>query len=386
MNILTIGASPYLLVRNGKIHADIIECLIAKKHDVMSAVWHHDESYFMPTSQGIHNYEKNNAILCKLFPFTPKTDEASPVIYELMKTVQPDLIVTIGDHKDTNFVSAIKSMYPNLFKWVAIYTTDCKGISSAHKDAFEYADVTITTSRFGLQEIQSFANIDGHFIPYGCSDDFYDTSEDRNGVLFSARNSQTSNIASFVLGTEQLNCNKYLHTNLYDPGDYNIENLVSKYCAQNFTYTTDYCSINEGITIEQMRKIYNAHDVYVDCSIKSATGLSVLEAMKCGCVPVGPNYGRVGEIISEMPEGLRFYLQYNRFIGQNEEEFAIISTEHMNRLLQEILADSDLISEARQYAKSIASKFTNKMFVDQVYQTVLHAKAKMLEIAIDCCD
>jgi glycosyltransferase involved in cell wall biosynthesis len=384
MKILTIGASPYLLVRNGKMNADIIKMLLAEGHDVSSAVWHHDESYFMPTSQGIHNYEENNQFICKLFPFTPKTDEASPIIYELMKTVQPEMIITIGDHKDTNFISAVKSMYPNLFKWIAIYTTDCRGISSINKDAFEYADASITTSIFGLQEIISFANINGFICPYGPSDDFYDMGIERSGIVCSSRNSQSSNIAAFVMGTASLDCPKYLHTNLYDPGDYNIETLVEKYRAKNFAFTTDYCSINDGIPVEKMREIYNKHAFCVDCSIKSATALSLLEAMRCGCIPIGPNYGRVGEIISQMPEGYQFFVQYNIFIGQNEEEFAIVSPEHLHNLLDDLLGNKDMLLQAQQYAKQVALKYSNKKFMSFISETIKDVKGRMHEIALDC--
>ena len=385
MKILTIGASPYLLVRNGKMNADIIKFLVNKKHHVSSAVWHHDESYFMPTASGVHNYEDQDKVICKLYPFTPKTDEASPVIYELMKSVQPEMIITIGDYKDTNFVSAIKSMYPNLFKWIAIYTTDCGGITSFHKDAFEYADYIITTSKFGLDMLKSFANIDGDYIPYGPSLDFKDLHIQRNGVMCSARNSQSSNIAAFILGTQNLNCNKYLHTNLYDPGDYNIESLVEKFSNKNFQFTTDYCSINEGITVNKMCEIYNKHQVFVDCSIKSATALSMLEAMQCGCVPVGPAYGRVGEIINEMPEGMQFFLQYNRFIGQNEEEFAIVSTGQMQVLLENLLCDQDLLSEARNVSKNIASKYSNDQFLTLMYDKIKYTQQKGIEVALDSC-
>jgi hypothetical protein len=200
MNILTISASPYLLVRNGKINADIIKSLVNSGHQVSSAVWHHDESYFMPCTEGIHEYEENGKSICRLYPFTPKTDEASPVVYELMKTVHPEIVITIGDHKDTNFVSAIKSMYPNLFKWIAIYTTDCVGISKINKDAFEYADHVVTTTKFGFEQISSFANINGEFFPYGSSDEFYCEDKDRSGVLFSAAKFTKQQYSSFCHG------------------------------------------------------------------------------------------------------------------------------------------------------------------------------------------
>lgn len=367
MKILTIGASPYLLVRNGKMHAAILKYCFDNNLDVHSAVWHHDESYFVPEENTEHEYVLDNKVKCKLFAFTPRANEASPVIYELLKQVQPNIIITIGDYKDTNFVAAIKLMYPNLFKWVAIYTTDVRGILPNNKDAFEMADYVITTTKQGIDEIKSFANIIGSFEPYGCDHtEFYNENlADRHGVLFSARNSQASNIAAFIMSTSSLSCPKHLHTNLYDPGDYSIDYLRERYKNADLTYTTEYCSIKEGISNDRMRKMYNKYAFYVDCSIKSATALSMLEAMSCGCVPIGPDYGRVGEIIAEMPKEFQLYLPYNIFVSANQEEFAIIDSERLPYLINSF--PKDCLELASKCAIQIANKYTVDIFVQQVF-------------------
>lgn len=371
MKILTIGASPYLLVRNGRINSDVIKRLVSDGHEVSSAVWHHDEGYFMPSDEGVHSYESDGKHVCYLYPFTPKTDEASPFIYELMKAAQPDMVITIGDHKDTNFVYAIKAMYPTLFKWLAIYTIDCNGIQTMNKDAFEYADYVVTTSEFALKEISSFANVEGNFVPYGPNHQIfnYNPNSSRELVLCSARNSGASNISAFIMGSHGLN--PYLHTNLYDPGDYNIDNMKQRYNADNLEYTTDFCSVKDGIPEDKLAEIYNKSAIIVDCSIKSATALSLLEGMACGCVPVGPDYGRVGEIISQMPEGMRFTIPYNIFVGQNEEEFAIISTSELNKTLLNIMANNKLLLEASKASRLLASQFSNSKFLDKI-TSIMH--------------
>jgi len=387
MKILTIGASPYLLVRNGKINADIINRLVFEGHDVSSAVWHHDEGYFMPSEEGVHSYEKDNKNICQLYPFSPKTDESSPFIYELMKSVQPEIVITIGDHKDTNFLYAIKAMYPNLFKWIAIYTIDCNGIPSQNKDAFEYADYIITTNEFSLKEISSFANVEGLFIPYGPDKVFkYDKSSKRDLILCSSRNAQSSNIASFLKSTSGVEFCKfipYLHTNMYDPGDYSIDSLKEKYKSEYLQYTTDYCSIKEGITENKMVEIYNRSAIIVDCSIKSATGLSLLEGMACGCIPVGMDYGRIGEIISLMPEKYRFTVPYNIFVGQNEEEFAIICPNKLRMTLLEIKNKMGALQEASEAAINVANMFSNKSFVDKLLDIIQKVRFSKESIALD---
>jgi glycosyltransferase involved in cell wall biosynthesis len=373
MKILTIGASPYLLVRNGKINADVIERLVSEGHQVSSAVWHHDEGYFMPSDEGVHTYEKNSKPICQLYPFTPRTDEASPFVYELMKQVQPDLVITIGDHKDTNFVYAIKAMYPTLFKWIAIYTFDSKGLHPSSKDAFEYADASVFLSEFGVAEVLGLANIKYYYQSYGSNLEVFKEVEGfkREYVLWSARNAQASNLPAFIMGTVDIGLKPYIHTNLYDPGDYSIDWLKERYGAKDLEYTRDYCSIKEGIPASKLNEIYNRSLIMVDCSIKSATALSLLEGMACGCVPVGTSYGRVGEIIAKMPEGLRFTVPHNTFVGQNEEEYAIISHTALKSVLVGLIKDKDRLAEASKEAKILSRHIGSKDFLDKLVNVII---------------
>jgi glycosyltransferase involved in cell wall biosynthesis len=387
MKILTIGASPYLLVRNGRIHADVINALKADGHEVSAAVWHHDEGYFMPSEEGIHAYEKDGKNVCQLYPFTPKTDEASPFVYELMKLVQPQVVITIGDYKDTNFLYAIKAMYPSLFKWIAIYTFDASGILRNNKDAFEYTDYVISTSEFGWNELSSFATVQGQFFPYGPDHSKFvskGSHMDRRFMLCSARNAQSSNIPAFIEGVAKLPATSVIHTNLYDVGDYSLESLKERYKADGLFLPTYYCSIKEGLSDDGMAGIYNETKAIVDCSLKSATALSLLEGMACGCIPVGPAYGRVGEIISQMPEGFQYYVSYNTFIGQNEEEFAIISPADLGAVLSKILAlDIPTLCELSAAASEISKKFSNTAFINNLRQVIETVSLTPLALALD---
>lgn len=384
MKILTIGASPYLLVRNGKMHADCIQKFVEEGHHVVSAVWHHDDTYFMPTDDGRHEYVVDDKKICDLHPFTPKLDTASPIIYELLKKVQPQLVVTIGDHKDTNFFAAIKSMYPNLFKWLAVYTNDCLGLQSLHKDAFEFTDSIVTTSIFALDQINKIANINGLYLPYGIDHNkFYNKRIERTGVIKVARNMQSCNIAAFFNAVADIDTNSYLHTNLYDPGDYDIEYLADRFAAKKTKYTTDYCSIQDGISDDDLCNLYNSHTVYVDCSMKSATALSMLEAMACGCVPVGMNYARTGEILGEMPEPYRFFVPYNLYVGLNAEEYAIICAQKLKETITAVLNDKERLLEASDYAQQLAQKYSKKDFKNKIYSVAARTMNQKYAITIE---
>jgi hypothetical protein len=86
--------------------------------------------------------------------------------------------------------------------------------------------------------------------------------------------------------------------------------------------------------------------------------------MACGCVPIGISYGRVGEILQEMPEYCRFTVPHNSFIGQNSEEFAIINTEKLKELINKLLNDKSLLKKASAEAVATAKKYTRQNFID----------------------
>jgi glycosyltransferase involved in cell wall biosynthesis len=388
MKILTVGASPYLLVRNGVMHADVICYLQSFGHEISSAVWHHDEGYFMPMDDGRNLYEKDGKEICELHPFIARSEQSPIFIYELMKKVKPDMIISIGDYKDTSFIYTIKAMYPTLFKWISICTFDCNGISPNYKESFEYADYVISTSNGGWTELDSTANVRGSFEPYGPNlNDYFVTKDisERNGFLCSSRNSQASNLPSFFIAAAKSKIPAKIHTNFYDVGDYNLDFLKTKYKADNVSLPENYCSIKDGPSKEEMRKIYNESRFIVDCSIKSATGLSLLEAMSCGCIPIGVNYGRIGEIISEMPEGFRMFVPYNIFVGQNEEEFAILSTEELAKIFQKAqsLTESE-IKYASTCAVEIAKKYSNILFLKNLLSKVTLIQNSSHSIVLEC--
>ncbi len=374
MKILTIGASPYLIIRNGLINKVIIKHFKSLGHEVSSAVWHHDEGYFLPTDEGQHFFEDNNVALCELFPFVPKSENCVSYIYEVMKVVQPDIVITIGDYKDTSFLFSIKAMYPSLFKWISICTFDSHSISNVYKEAFEYADLVVSTSKFGLREVTKFANCNAVFAPFGIYELYFDANKDRKFVLCSTRNAYSNNIGAFLEGTAGSGLEPRVHTNVYDPGEYNLNIIKNRYCPDFDCFSDEYCSIKDGFSFDKMLDIYNNSFIIAECSSKSATGLSVLEGMACGCIPVGPNFGRIGEIISELPKEFQFYISYNKFVSSNDEEIAIISSESLKdniiKIKNNILNNKEIYTVLKKCCIEVASKFTSLLFLKNIEKLV----------------
>jgi hypothetical protein len=385
MKILTLGASPYLLVRDAKIHADIIRSFVDKNVGVSSVVWNHDTSYFAPDADGKLRYEATQDTKVDLYAIDYRLQTASIQVYDAMKEVQPDVIISIGSHEETSFLAAIKMMYPNLFKWIAIHTNETSGLLYNNKEAFEFVDFLVTTSEFAYKETAKVANIHGQFLSYGPNhNDFYCTDDTiRSGFLYSARNTLASNLPAYIMSVANCGMRAHLHTNLYDVGDYSVDDLMRKYEATNMTYTTDYCSVRDGISVDAMRKMYNSYNFYLDCGIKSATALSMLEAMSCGCVPIGPSYGRVGEILAKMPEDFRIVIPYNIYVGSNNEEFAIVDINKVKEIIGSIDMDPACIEAARKASIAVASEYSNRAFMDKLNTIVNDTKNMKQQLAVE---
>lgn len=183
------------------------------------------------------------------------------------------LLLLFGDYKDTNFIFSIKAMYPNIFKWISIYTIDSI-INENLTSPFDYIDYAFVTSEFGYSNLSRISNVPCSFLPYGPNIDvFYqenDRQYDKENIRFlcSARNVQSSNLGAFIKASKDFD--SHLHTNYYDVGDYNIDVLKERY-NKNLKITEKYTSVKEGLTDEEMRRMYNDHDFIVDTSVKSAT-------------------------------------------------------------------------------------------------------------------
>lgn len=387
MKILTVSASPYLLVRNGRINSAIIESLVDAGHEVYAAAWHHDESFFLPDQGGSHAYEKNGREIATIYPIEPYT-QGSGSLYELMKKVHPDIVISIGDYKETDFIWEIKAMLPNLFKWVSVLTVDCLPINENHNNQLEYADIIISTSDFADKYLRSFINAEIAKINIGPSDIFFEEYKtDRNiSFMTSCKNAQSTNLGAFIKAMSKTGAQGYLHTNLYDQGDYDIDLMIDRYGASNVFLPDKYVSIKESISDEEMREIYSSHSFYVEPSVKSATCLSMLEAMACGCIPIGINSGKCGEIIGKLNDN-RLFVHYETYIGSNEEEFSVISIEGLSKSISELYEwaqkDPESFKILSNKSRKIALNYSQKHFTDSMKQIIEHIAVSSTPIAVD---
>jgi glycosyltransferase involved in cell wall biosynthesis len=391
MKVLTVSSSPYLLTKLGRMNSSILCYLNKNGYEVGSAVFHNDPAWFVPGNDGIVKFEKNNQFICNLYPFLNLAEKSSVQVYEIMKKFQPDIVITMGDYQEVDFLFAIKALHPNLFKWINILTIDAYPINNSRKDAFKYMDYVLTTTKLGLTEVTRLTSVAVEHLPFGVdSNVFYDTGvgrlEDRLDVFGCGKNSQTSNPAAFIKGLLDANkiekdINGYLHTNISDLGDYDLFNLRDRYrkgCLGNVEFPTLFVGLNDGVNDSELNYKYNTSDVIVDVSVRSSTALSLLEGMSTGCIPVGTRVGAIKEVISMMPKEYQFFVRSNTYVSNLDEEYEIVSSEDLSSILLKIyqLKKKDLnkFGVIREISRSVAKKFDVNGFLVKIKDIIEKTK------------
>lgn len=330
MKILTIGLNPFLNLKNAKINRSLLKHF-SQTDNIESIVLNFDNIQFLSKENG---YFWENT---KLHPYSGEKGGLQKFIINICKKVQPDIIITIGDYSDHFAIWQIKERYPNLFKWICILVNGLDKINLKFAECLKLSDLIITTTQNVQENLKKYINNNILHIPYGtCNFYSYNTNRELK-VLLLSKNYQTSNLQSIFNAIKYTKLKAYLHTNINDSGDNDLSNILTNY---NIELPYKYVSNHEGYSDEELNQKINECKIVIDCSFYSSTGLSLLDGMAGGCLPIGINYGAVGEIINNLPEEYRFFVNFNKFYGNWGEKYAVIDESHLSVIL-EILKKKD---------------------------------------------
>lgn len=374
MDILTVSASPYRLESVARIHNFLIKELIDLGFSVESAVWGHDRYYYMPEQEtGEYRFESRRS--CKLYLLQDDQQKDVKRIYDLIQSKSPKVILTIGDFNQVRWLSSIKQNYPELFKWVGILPTDLSYFSTKDRDLVDLMDEAIVTNMYAYHLMccntptnvtYAHPGVDEYFNNKEFKDSFEDLS-----IIGVLRNREQDNVAAFVSNLFWLNhdhdisFHAHLHT---DDDEYDIQDFIS-YCNMEdyITVTEKFYSIQEGPSDEWIRELYSNADIIFDTSKSSSTSLSILEAMSCGCIPVGPYTSANLDIVEEL-YGVSSY----NFIRPDFSRDLIVSSRKGSLAIKD--AYDDLLSEGISVKKNkylkISKRFSRQEFVNKTITSI----------------
>ena len=381
MRILTISASPYLLTKLGKIHSDVI-LNFYRQHTLYSAVWDHDLKWFSADEKGHYFYEKNGERVCQLLPYISRNPQlASPQLYEIFQKVKPELVISIGDYNEIDAVFALKTLNPAKFKWIHVFTLNAGPIKNTYNDIFNYTDYVIHTTKKSEKMVSDISPVANTFSYVGVDESIFfyknNQNDEKLNIISCAKNSQASGIGSILNCSQFLNkdFSLYLHTNLYDAGDYDLNLLKSRYDVHNLVkFPESFVGLNDGVTDEELNNLYNNSDVFIDVSVRSATAISLIESMAAGCIPVVAPVGALKEIVDLLPEDYRFFVEGNIYIGSLEEEYYIVSPQHLSKIIQNISNikkhNKGEFLKMKNTISSIAKTLKRKSFLKKIEEAV----------------
>lgn len=365
MNILTVGDSPFLITRDARINRDICTYFKSQSHKVDSAALNHDILFFLPDERRESYYEG-----VRLFPVDAQKGGTSLQIYETMKKSQPQMVISIGHYSHVDLIHSIKALYPHLFKWVAIITSGSAEINEKYKDKLNLADTVIALNQGTRRGLEKILAKPVQYIHYGAGTDFVDQGKEKDGILFSGKNSQISNISAFIRAVSDYR--GAVHFNADDTGFYDVPLLMRRYGIEgSFSLPDKFVSVREGISDQLMNELYNQHAIFVDCSMQSTTSISMLEAMKTGCIPVAVDTGASKDILSLLPFDFRFLIEGETYVGEKEETFTMVSHSHLKVTLEAVikkLQNKEWATEARNTIKCLSESFSKDKFLCKINQ------------------
>lgn len=302
MKVLVIGLSPYLLTSRSKVAALVMRYLYVKNFSVAGAAWAHDTSYFIPNESGDLTYEfeidgyGTHAIPLKAFN---RGDREAVEVYEIMENLRPDLVITVGDYGDFAYMKAVKMFYNRPFKWLWLLMNYSYPINEDNRELISNADGVLCTSQFGFDTVRNLYGKELIDIAYvGCNIKTFHLLDkpldgDRFHVMASGKCHQVDNLPMVIEAVAQARqenpaIDLYVHTNLHDRGDYDLELIKNRFDPESeFIRFPDKCvSLYEGVTDKELADEMGMSDLYISVPLVSATSMTAFDAISCGCFPL----------------------------------------------------------------------------------------------------
>ena len=330
---MVLSPSPYLLTSHGKIASQVIKSLFISGHQVAGLVWNHDITYFLPEEENgkkKYYYEFEDWKI-PIIPFD-RIKEPEVAVYEHINKLQPDMIISVGDHNDFLYMKAVK-MFSDEIKWLAILTNYSYPINENDSEIISnFMDGILCTSQRSFDELSCLVSDDILlYSPVGvdAKDDVDLIPRDVNKfrIMTCGKNAQIDNIPMLMeavgnIRSEIPEVELYVHSNVYDKGDYDFNLLKSRFDPGDdfIVFPSKYVSLFDGYSDKDFHTELAKSDIFASISMMSSTGLSVYEAMNYGCFPLMSDVGCHKDIAKSL-DGL--------FIGSSMQDFIIPGSEVM---------------------------------------------------------
>ena len=402
--VLIITSSPFNNTKLGRMCSQLMYYFRAKGIPVACAAWDHDTSWYVEDEEGVCWYEKEGNKIGPVYPVFNVGEGAANQLYDVIKKLQIDTVLSIGDFCNIEHIYAIKALEKEKIEWINILNNGSYPINENRIELINSIDYHILLNKCS----------DDEFKRIGVDEDKYSLQRwgsvfsgeppkkkgDKFGIACVATNSNQSNLGCFITAVQNIKNNLspekfeklkfYLHTNLYDGGDYDIEYLLDRHGVRDcIELPEDFIGVNEGISGKKFKDKLSQYDVVIDCSCQSATGISVLDCMALGLVPIVSEIGALAEIGREMNKKTPVYCDHRisglKFIAADEKFFYVTDDIDIMDSISDIyrLWASGSLLKASIAAQKISSSYDLGSFLENTYKIIKEYKANSDKLVVE---
>jgi glycosyltransferase involved in cell wall biosynthesis len=291
-----------MLSAGGRIHADLLRQLVFGGDSVTAVAWGHDVDYLSPGEEPSFFVDP---VSVPIIPISDKTDPTVGIV-EAMQGFSPDIMVTIGDADDFLFMKRALPIIGDSFRWMFILVNYRRPFNYDKQELLQQADGILCTNSESYGLLKRFYYKDElSFQLSGCSNQFCPTEaskKDQFRIMTVGKNIQSDNLPSLievVAGLQKhANIELYVHTNHYDRGYYDFEDLRHRFDPDErwLLLPNEYISNFDGCVAQDLNQRYADSDLYVSVAMMSATSRTCLEALAAGCPVLMADHGSYRDV------------------------------------------------------------------------------------------
>jgi hypothetical protein len=392
VKIVTIGPTPYLNYSIGQLHASVIRQVKKEGHQICSLVYGHDPTYYIPekNAEGKDRfYYRFEGSVVQLYPVVNRPD-SSTVLYEMLRRLAPDIVISVGDHREmVNLYAAILFLAERP-KWIAILGNTSVPINPDDAEMFDAMDTVICTSRYCQDTIRPHFKGES-FVEYvGPDPDLqfqplpeYTPEKKSINIMVNGQNHQYDCIPSVMMATATAHksvreLRLYVHSDAFNVGHHQLTAWKKKVegVEEEFIDFPEYTTtLKEGAPASYYASKLRSTHLFVSVPMISATSMSLFDAMGAGCLPVVSEQGSHAEVVAELCHELEIpkediLIKTTKFIATGDYELHVTDVD----LLAEKLLLASLILEKRpKIKKEIATfslKYKRSMFLRRLTESI----------------
>jgi len=216
------------------------------------------------------------------------------------------------------------------------------------KYVLEHADKVLAVSEFNKKEILKYRisnNVELVYNGLDC-DKFKPASGERGDIVItvvysiSEDTTKIKGLETFIKAAKYLPTIKFIVVGEHLNGS--IEHLKAM-ASPNIEFPG-------FISNEEIMKLYQKAKVYCQLSYRESFGMSLLEAMSCGCIPVISNRGALPEVV----DNLGFIVDYGDVDGTIKAISNALNSEDMRGAVRERAKTFSIVEREREIKRIVA--------------------------------